>query len=144
MKPVRFIIVDDDDLDIRLCKLCIKHTLPNVEVVGFTSPEEGLIYLETAFSMQNWVASILLLDINMPTMSGWEFIEKYDALDRKIKNQIRIYFLSSSVDSRDQDKAAANKYITGYHIKPVTAPLIHKLFEDGIPSSEAPVQVVKQ
>ena len=132
MKPIRFIIVDDDNLDVKLCKLYIKHTLPDVEVVCFTMAEKALTYLEIAFISESPVDSILLLDINMPGMSGWEFLEKYDALDVKIKDHISIYILSSSLDERDQVKAASNKYLVGYHIKPISAVLINKLFNENI------------
>jgi CheY-like chemotaxis protein len=130
MKPTRFIIVDDDNLDIKLCKLYIRHTLPDIEIVSFNIAEEALIYFQSAFSIEFPANSVLLLDVNMPGISGWEFLEKYDALDQKIKDQIRIYILSSSVDLRDQKKAASAKYISGYLIKPVTTVLINKLYEE--------------
>ena len=130
MKPKRFIIVDDDELDIRLCKLHIKHTVQQMETVACTMPEEGLNYILKVYDDGVSVPSILLLDVNMPTMNAWEFLEKFYAFDQKIKDQITIYILSSSVDQRDQDKAAINKYVKGYLIKPITADVIKKLYAE--------------
>src|ERR1041384_7342896 len=102
MKPTLFILVDDDLVNNNICKLYIRHALSNVEIVDFTLPERGFYYVESLFDREN-ASAILLLDINMPTMTGWDFLEKYDALPQKIKDRITIYMLSSSVDKRDRD-----------------------------------------
>ena len=128
MKPTHIILVDDDPLSNNLCKLYIRHALPEMEVVDFTLPERGFNYLETIFKKQDTSVAILLLDINMPQMSGWDFLEKFNALDQKIKDRITIYILSSSVDLRDINKAAHNKYVKGYLEKPLEIETIKKIY----------------
>jgi response regulator RpfG family c-di-GMP phosphodiesterase len=130
MKPVRFILIDDDVLNNNLCKLYIRHSLPSVEVVDFTLPERALIYIEKTFRNGNDGSSVLLLDINMPTMTGWDFLIQLDKLDEKIKSQITIYILSSSLDVRDKEKAQANKYVKGYIEKPIEIPVIKSLYDE--------------
>lgn len=92
----------------------IHYVLPDIEIVDFTLPERGFDYLKSEFFNSHAASSILLLDINMPTMTGWDFLEKYEELDQRVKDQISIYILSSSVDPRDKEKAANNKYVKGY------------------------------
>lgn len=130
MKPSRFIIIDDDRQDISLSKLYIKHALPGMQIVDFVMPEQGFDYIKTSFNTGNPIQSVLFLDLNMPTMTGWEFLEKYEMLDEKIKDQICVYITSSSIDSRDTDRAAANKNIKGYLVKPTTVAVIKKLYEE--------------
>lgn len=130
MKPKRIIIIDDDELDIRLCKIHIRHALQQTEAISFTVPEDGLNYIKSTYSTNESVPTILLLDVNMPAMSGWEFLDIFDNSDEKIKDQINVHILSSSVDSRDKDKAASNKYVKSYLVKPVTAETILKLIEE--------------
>jgi response regulator RpfG family c-di-GMP phosphodiesterase len=132
MKTTRFILIDDDPHNNNLCKLYIRHTLPMVEVIDFTLPEKGFHYVETAFNNSEVIYAILLLDINMPLMTGWDFLEKYDGLDKKIKDQITIYILSSSVDLRDKDKALNNKYVKGYLVKPLEIDEIRKIYETNV------------
>ena len=67
---------------------------------------------------------LIFLDINMPSMTGWEFLEYFDKLDDIIKNHFKIYILSSSVDQRDKDKANTNSYIKGFISKPLTREII--------------------
>jgi response regulator RpfG family c-di-GMP phosphodiesterase len=121
MRPTRFILIDDDSINNYICKRLIKKTFPFVEVVDFIHPEEGLKYIQSLSNTGGESCSMLLLDINMPEMSGWEFIEKYSHLDATIRDQVHIYMLSSSVDSRDRDKADRNKFVNGYYEKPLSA-----------------------
>jgi len=130
MKPTRFILVDDDNLNNMLSKLFIKRTLPNIEIVDFTLPEKGFHYMETAFTFDKPIPSILLLDINMPIMDGWEFLKKYSLLDKKIQEQITVYILSSSVDKKDQDFSADHKNVKRYLVKPITLEAIKKIYEE--------------
>ena len=130
MKPIRFIIIDDDRQDISLSKLYIRHALPGMQIVDFIEPEQGFNYIETSFNTGTPIPSVLFLDINMPTMTGWEFLKKYEELNEQIKEQISVYITSSSIDSRDTDKAKANKYIKGYLVKPTTVAVIKKLYDE--------------
>lgn len=112
----KFIIVDDDSFNNLLCKIIIEDALGNADINTFNRPEEALGFIREVYSSNN-EPTILFLDINMPTLTGWDFIEAYEKFSDTIKEQIRIYILSSSVDQRDKDKAAANKYIKGFFSK---------------------------
>ncbi|MNV98787.1 hypothetical protein D3C71_1940780 [compost metagenome] len=63
----------------------------------------------------------------MPILSGWDFLEVFDDFDDNIKEQIKIYILSSSIDQNDKDYAASNKNISAYIEKPLTKEIIRKL-----------------
>ena len=100
----QFLIVDDDPQNNSLSRMAIRKVLGNVPVKDFEVPETGLEYIgkdfETGSSDEK---TVLLLDINMPTMTGWEFLEEFDKLSENIKMQFQIYMLSSSVDPSDID-----------------------------------------
>jgi len=130
MKPTRFILVDNDGLNNTLCKFYIKRIFPDMEIVDFILPEKGFHYMKTAFSIDKPIPSILLLDINMPIMNGWEFLKKYGWLDKKIQDQITVYILSSSVDKKDQDFSADHKNVKRYLVKPITLEAIEKKYEE--------------
>jgi response regulator RpfG family c-di-GMP phosphodiesterase len=114
-EPLHFIIVDDDPINNFICKKVIKGAVEDALAKDFTEPEAALRYLKTVEE-----ESLILLDINMPTMTGWEFLEKYNELDEHIKKLFTIYILSSSVDLRDKEKAAANKNVKEYIVKPLS------------------------
>ena len=119
---VRFIVIDDDPLNNTICRLTIKKALGPVDVVTFTDPAHGLQYIDTEYSnpSDEESSTVLFLDINMPVMNGWEFLEKYETLNQSVKKNIKVYILSSSVDDRDIEKAHSNKNIVIYLAKPIT------------------------
>ena len=111
---LKYIAVDDDSFNNMLCSMIIEDTLGAVDIKTFTKPEEGLAFIENVES-----PTVLFLDINMPTLTGWEFLEQYEKFSEKVKRYLSIYILSSSLDQRDKNKAKANKYVKGFISKPL-------------------------
>jgi CheY-like chemotaxis protein len=116
-----FIIIDDDKLNNKLCRTIIEKAYPDSTVTDFTDPLKGLQYISDTYSdLSSDQHAILLLDIMMPVMNAWEFLEKFHLLLEPVKNRIRIYILSSSIDNADMKRAQENKYVEYYLIKPLT------------------------
>ncbi len=131
MKQFKFISVDDDDFNNSLCKLLIRRTLKTDDVQTFTEGEKALEHLVTNFKKTGkHEPTILFLDINMPTMDGWEFLAYFDKLDSEIKKNTRICILSSSIDSRDKLKAETDSNVFRYFIKPISSEILLELMKD--------------
>ena len=119
-KDLKYVAVDDDSFNNMLCTMIIEDTLgEEVDITTFTKPEEGLAFVKNVNG-----PTVLFLDINMPTLSGWEFLELYDMFSEEVKTHLRIYMLSSSLDQRDKDKASRNKYVNGFLSKPLESDAI--------------------
>jgi CheY-like chemotaxis protein len=126
--PNQFLFVDDDPINNLICRMTVDMVLGKVESQSFTNPQLALEYLKTSFVKDGYPAhSILLLDINMPVMSGWEFLDRFDDLPANIKDLIHIYILSSSVDERDKERSYANKNVKDFLVKPLTKETILKI-----------------
>jgi CheY-like chemotaxis protein len=69
---------------------------------------------------------VIFLDVRMPLMSGFEFLEEFDKIDID-KSHIRIFMLSSSLDPLDMRKSTDNKYITQFIHKPLTIKALEEL-----------------
>lgn len=89
------------------------------KVVTFTAPELALEKIAKGFGdFTQQVQTILFLDINMPTMTGWEFLDVFHNFNPKIKERFLIYILSSSVEDFE-NKAEKYPMVSGFLSKPI-------------------------
>lgn len=124
----QIIIVDDDEINNMICSYVIKASRLDLLVQTFNIPEIGFEYLSKDFSKATHLQpTILLLDINMPSWTGWEFLEKYEYLDDEIKKHIKIFMLTSSLDTKDKENANKNKYVLDYIVKPLTIDIVKNI-----------------
>ena len=126
MIPSRFIIVDNDPVNNLLCSLAIKDAAVNADILAFTSSFKAFEYI-SAYNENTNSMNILLLDINMPIWSGWDFADHFEKLDEKIKKRFKIYMLSSSIDNDDKLRALENKNVVDYIEKPLTEEKVFSL-----------------
>lgn len=132
MKPVkRYLIVDDDKSNNLLCKMVLKKVLGDIDITTYENPREGLSYIESEYKNTEFNSpTILFLDINMPDISGWEFLEIYKDYSENIHKQFTIYMLSSSVDYKDKSLAEENPLVKGFISKPLTRDIVSNLFKE--------------
>lgn len=114
----RFVVIDDDHLNNMLCSISIRKQKPESLIFTFTDPEEGLAFLQNE-TKADTPLTVVFLDINMPSMSGWEFMDVYNKIEDEIKCKLKVYFLTSSVDQRDLERAANHREICGLISKPL-------------------------
>lgn len=126
MLPLRFIIIDNDPVNNLLCNLAIKDAVVDADILAFTDPLKAFEYI-SADNESNNSMNILLLDINMPIWSGWDFVDHFDKLYEKIKNRFKIFMLSSSIDNNDKLRAVENKNVVEYIEKPLTEEKVFSL-----------------
>jgi len=117
----RFIVIDDDEFNNKICTVTLEKIDKGADIKTFLSPVDGFAHLVSEYSRKDHNENaVLFLDINMPIMNGWEFLDRFEELDPAIKTRVKIYILYSSVDKRDIEKAKANKNVVHYLIKPLT------------------------
>ena len=126
MIPSRFIIIDNDPVNNLLCGLAIKDAVIDANILAFTDALKAFEHIST-YNESNNSINILLLDINMPIWSGWDFVDHFDQLDEKIKTCFKIYMLSSSIDNNDKRRAVENKNVVDYIEKPLTEEKVFSL-----------------
>jgi CheY-like chemotaxis protein len=102
--------IDDDDISHMIFQALIRRLSPNTKVEAFASAVEAFEKIND----QTFNASAIILDINMPRMTGWDFLEKI----REIGFQTPVYMLTSSDDSRDKARVEEFPNVQGYFLKP--------------------------
>lgn len=125
----RFLIVDDDPLNNIISKMALKKTLGQVEIRDFVDPELALDFIKSEYVEQRFEEKCtILLDINMPSLNGWEFLEAFSTFPYTIINQFNIYLLSSSIANSDILQAKQNKMVINLIEKPLTKAKVLDIF----------------
>lgn len=116
----KLILVDDDEIIVYLTKrLVAGNNLVELTKV-FGNGRDAINYLKENCNNPNLLPEIIFLDLFMPIMDGWQFLEEYKILKPKINKQITIYIITSSVSPEDIIRAKNIKEVTDYVIKPIT------------------------
>lgn len=117
-------LIDDDPVFNFLNEEIIRYSGFTDQVSSFCSPSAALAWLHD--SKDNWPA-IILLDINMPLMTGWEFLDAFEAMPEAATNQCKIFMLSSSSNPSDVLKSKTFKSVYNFYEKPLTAETLQEI-----------------
>jgi two-component system, chemotaxis family, chemotaxis protein CheY len=119
-KPPIIALVDDDKIFQLTTLRTIQAAKLTDKVLQFENGEEALRFLKEHASESDNLPDFIFLDINMPYVDGWMFLEDYAALKLILKKEISIYMVSSSIDPKDVNRAKKNEDVVEYVIKPVS------------------------
>ncbi|MCX6206669.1 MAG: response regulator [Bacteroidetes bacterium] len=122
-------LIDDDGLVNFLNQEIIRESFPDKNVQAFERATDALDELKKlAESPNSNLPLLILLDINMPVMDGWEFLEAFDRLPTTICKNCKVVMHTSSIDPRDLEKAKTFSSVTDYISKPLTNQSLSKIF----------------
>lgn len=123
------LLVEDDDTINFYNQFLIQNLGITDNVVVTKNGKEALDYLEKAGKGEAKSPSLILLDINMPVMNGFEFIEAYEGLPENWKSQILVVMLTTSLHDADLQRAKAHPSIAEYFYKPMMEQGLNDLVE---------------
>lgn len=113
-------LVDDDSIfQFTATRLIESAQLAN-EILHFENGHEALQYLEKNATNANLLPDLLFLDINMPIVDGWMFLEDFEKIKPRLSKDFPIYMVSSSIDPRDINRAKEFDEVKDFVIKPIT------------------------
>lgn len=120
MEKKNICLIDDDEVYQFLCKKTIEKSQLVKNIMIFSNGKDAIdFFLENATNITN-LPDVIFLDIDMPLMDGWQFLEEYIPLKLDIKKEIIIYIVTSSSHPSDVSHAKEISDVTGYLIKPIT------------------------
>jgi response regulator RpfG family c-di-GMP phosphodiesterase len=125
MSPLyHFILIDDSNFDLFIYeKLIVKSKIAN-SVKAFNSARVALEYIISEEA--NIPETVILLDLQLPGMNGFEFIEQFHNLSQQLKDKIKIFMLSSTIDTNDIEKARSSPDIIDLLSKPLEISLLQE------------------
>ncbi|SIQ25906.1 response regulator [Maribacter ulvicola] len=127
---IKVCVIDDDEV----FQYTIFHTLQAHKtvdrIISFTDGAEAMTFFKENKDNHSILPDIIFLDVNMPVMDGYKFMDEYIDLIPKITKNITIYILSSSVDLVDFEKTKKIKEVTDYIIKPIRDTQLTKILAE--------------
>ncbi|MVT08675.1 response regulator [Chitinophaga tropicalis] len=122
-------IVDDDPIHQQIANIMIRRQGIGENVRAFSDAQDVLDYLRQYHYEPDLLPDLILLDLNMPVMDGWEFLNDYAGFYQNLSKQIGIFVLTSSIDDKDRKKVDNYSFVKGYLTKPLSNEIITKLQE---------------
>ncbi len=113
-------IIDDDQIYQLVMKRTIEQTGLVKSILQFYDGEEAIGYFREMYEVIEALPELILLDINMPYMNGWQFLDEFIKIDFKKEYKLTIFIVTSSSTAEDMNKAKQYSVVTGYHVKPIT------------------------
>ena len=121
MRPINLVaLIDDDEIVQFIGSKVIESTNLVNRIKTFSNGEEAINFLKSNSKNLDLLPEIILLDLNMPIMDGFEFLEKYIMLKPKLGKKIAIYVVSSSISPTDNERINQISEVSDYVIKPIT------------------------
>lgn len=123
----RFLLIDDEDIFNYLNSEIIQLVNKEYEHQMFTSAQDALAYLRSIGNQSSRMPDIILLDIRMPGMSGFDFLDALTIGSPIVLTNTSVYILSSSLDHRDMEKANTYPMVRGFRSKPLSEEMVKEM-----------------
>ncbi len=122
-------VIDDDEIYTFTVKRVIDNSQLAEKTLFFSNGKLALDFFKEYLHQTADLPDLILLDINMPVLDGWQFMDEFVKLSPQINKRIFVYIVSSSVDRADINKAKGYSQISDFIVKPVTAAMFRKVVE---------------
>jgi CheY-like chemotaxis protein len=125
-----FIVIDDDRVNNIICTKLLQYLIPESEIKAFTDPAAGIAHILSTYTNTGAHPAILLLDIDMPAISGWDVMEQLGKFADKLRGNLRVFMLTSSVHPADRKKAEIDSLVSALITKPLSHDKLSLYFPD--------------
>ena len=122
-------LVDDDSIFQFTATRLLESSKLAQNILHFENGAEALTFLREKALQKELLPDYLFLDINMPFVDGWMFLEDFTTLKSSLAKDISIYMVSSSIDPRDLNRAKSFSEVTDFIIKPISLERFQELLK---------------
>jgi CheY-like chemotaxis protein len=118
-------IIDDDPIFVLMFKRILANTGCFSSIKNIENGQKALDLLTKSYEERKELPTIIFLDINMPVLNGWQFLEKVKKCN--FKENLNIYMISSSIDKKEIEKSKRYSFVKNFISKPINGNFIEHL-----------------
>jgi CheY-like chemotaxis protein len=122
-------VIDDDEIYTFSVKRIINNSQIANKTLFFPNGQLALNFFKEYIHQTDSLPDLILLDINMPVLDGWQFMDEFVKLRPLIPKRVIIYIVSSSIDEADLKKAQSYQQISDFIVKPVNEAMLRQIVE---------------
>lgn len=123
-------IIDDDPIFIYGTKRLMTEIEFCETILVFENGQDAIDGLQNIMASSDKLPSVIFLDLNMPIMNGWEFLEHFEKITNHNRKKTAIYIISSSVDPRDLERIKNYQVVNSYILKPISKEDLNSVLEN--------------
>ena len=127
MPLMNIMLIDDDDIFNMLSGIALKKVFNELNLMVFSSANGAIDFIEESISEPDKIPEVIFLDINMPVMNGFEFLDHISQYPEEVLGKIKVVMLTSSMYETDKDKSLAYPLVKHYLEKPLTIQKVNDL-----------------
>lgn len=120
-------VIDDNPIDLYIAEMVMATTRFAEKVICMNSASAALDYLKPLYESPDELPHLIFLDINMPVMTGFDFLKEYQHLPENIRKKCIIMMLTTSLDENDRRLAEENQFVNRFLNKPLDRDKIAEL-----------------
>jgi CheY-like chemotaxis protein len=131
MKAFDSVCVIDDDVVYRFALKCLLETWDlSTNFSEFTDGADALTYIKAHAHDADALPDVVFLDINMPVMNGFNFLDEYGKIKNTLAKDMRIYLVSSTIADETRARAQNHPLVQGYIIKPLPVEALQEIVKE--------------
>lgn len=124
-----FIIIDDSRLDCFIAEKIIQNSGTYSSVKSYMEATEAYEAIKNGLIGDDSIITIIILDIQMPVMNGFQFVEVFEQLPKEIQSRFAIFLFSSSINENDKNRLENYPSIIRFYSKPISKDTVAQMIE---------------
>lgn len=122
-------LIDDDEVFVYLTRKTLNKSKLVDQVQVFENGLDALNFIKGNVGNREILPEVIFLDLSMPIMDGWQFLDEYSKLKLELMNKITIYICSSSISPDDVSRAKSINTVSDFIFKPITSQKLREIVD---------------